>query len=120
MEANNLPPTEVREPTEEEVRRLVHADEEQILNSPDVSQEKKNAILDFYREKLKEADNIHKTERTTDGIEETPRTDSVLLDPRITDVKYKSFPSFSGWSKCIVDESRWAEIGSLKVKWNQP
>lgn len=102
------PPEAPREPTEEEILRLMHASDRQIYNSPDVSTKQKDAIFDFHKSKWKAAH--FPSEPSDAGLTAGAKSispDLLRIDPRKIDAEYKSFPSFGQWSQCTVDTARW-------------
>ncbi len=101
-----------REPTEEEVLRLMHAENLQLYNSPDVPDDQKQVIFEFHKKQWKDA-----RELSSDQSAEASRLSELLrIDPRKIDAEYKSFPTFAEWSSAAVDVSKWNEhIKSLST-----
>lgn len=85
-------PDETREPQEEEILRLMHAQDRQIYASPDVAEAQKQAIFDFHRSRWKEANSPISVSDKEDKGDETERANLLRIDPRRIDAEYKHFP----------------------------
>lgn len=110
-----------REPTNEDVLRLMSSDELRLYNSVDVPEAQRQGVYDFYRAKWKEANSDpHNSEAPVVG-EGVRRIEEILrMDPRAIDAKYRSFPSFADWSKTDIDTARWDDHVKALSEWTSP
>jgi hypothetical protein len=118
---NNIPDAphrHDREPTEEDVLRLMSSDELQLYNSADVPEVQKHGLNDFYKAKWKETNSVPDISEAAVAGEGVRRIEEILgMNPRAMDAKYKSFPSFADWSKTVVDTARWDDHVKALSEW---
>jgi Fic family protein len=107
----------VPEPAEEEIFALMHAQDRQLMKSPDVSADQKKAIFDFHLARWKEAHSRPEGESPEPIEADDSDNESLLrIDPRRIDSKYKSFPSFGEWLSHPVDVGKWdSHVASLRT-----
>lgn len=113
----NLQEEQPLDPSDEDILRLMHAQDRQLLNSPDVPEKQKKAIFDFHLKRWKEAHSLPPSSQGDDTTVAAENDDSSLLriDPRKIDSQYKSFPSFGEWLRCEIDIAKWdSHVASIR------